>query len=113
MPRGGNHSDAHGDLVKFVTDYLWARGGWCVKIWGGPFQRPGLPDVLAVLAGRFVAVEVKTGAAILDERQTEERRKLERAGALFVECRAPEDLEDALVEAGVVEGRAMMRYGGS
>lgn len=33
--------------------------GWYVKIWGGGFQRAGIPDILACINGYFVAVELK------------------------------------------------------
>lgn len=33
--------------------------GWYVKIWGGGFQRAGIPDILANVNGKFVAIEVK------------------------------------------------------
>lgn len=33
--------------------------GWYVKIWGGGFQKSGLPDILACVNGFMVAIEVK------------------------------------------------------
>ena len=36
------------------------RNGWYVKIWGGGFQRVGIPDILACIKGVFVAVELKS-----------------------------------------------------
>lgn len=35
------------------------RIGWYVKVWGGGFQKAGVPDILACIRGRFVAIEVK------------------------------------------------------
>ena len=33
--------------------------GWYVKIWGGGFQKAGIPDIICCINGLFVAVEIK------------------------------------------------------
>lgn len=33
--------------------------GWYTKIWGGGFQKSGIPDIIACIKGQFVTVEVK------------------------------------------------------
>ena len=33
--------------------------GWYTKIWGGGYQKSGIPDVIACIKGQFVTVEVK------------------------------------------------------
>ena len=35
-------------------------GGFYIKIHGGMFQRAGIPDIIGVRKGRFIAIEVKT-----------------------------------------------------
>lgn len=35
-------------------------GGWWFKVWGGPFQQAGIPDILGCCCGLFFAFEVKT-----------------------------------------------------
>lgn len=111
MSQGGNRSDQHSALVKFVMDYIELQGGWRMKVWGGPFQRTGIPDVIGVIGGRGISVEVKTGKAVLDDAQEKERKDLEAAGALYVLCRTPEDLMAAVEGAGLAI-RARMRFGG-
>ena len=32
------------------------------KVWGGGFQKAGIPDIIACINGRFVAIEVKAAA---------------------------------------------------
>lgn len=32
---------------------------WVLKVHGGPFQASGIPDLLACVEGRFIALEVK------------------------------------------------------
>lgn len=33
--------------------------GWFVKIWGGGFQKSGIPDMIAVINGIFFSIELK------------------------------------------------------
>lgn len=35
-------------------------GGWWFKVWGGPFQQAGIPDIIGCCCGLFFAFEVKT-----------------------------------------------------
>ena len=94
---GGSRGVAHTALVRLITDYLKVQGAWVLKVAGGAYQRPGVPDILACLGGgRLVVVEVKTGSAVLSTAQQRERVALERAGAVFVEARSLEDVVDAL-----------------
>lgn len=34
-------------------------GGWWFKVWGGPFQAAGIPDIIGCVEGTFFAFEVK------------------------------------------------------
>jgi hypothetical protein len=99
---GGNHSASHSELLATCASYLRWHGGHTLRILGGVGTRKGSPDLVAALAGRFICVDAKTGKAELDEHQQAEKDAYERAGALFVVVRRPEDLEDALVAAGLV-----------
>lgn len=41
--------------------------GWFFKVWGGGFQKSGIPDLLLCLNGAFIAVELKgTGGKTTD-----------------------------------------------
>ena len=93
---GGNRGIAHTALVRLITDYLEVQGAWVLKVAGGLGQRAGVPDLLSYLQGRLVAIEAKTGSAVLSTSQQRERVALERAGAVFVEARTLEDVVEAL-----------------
>lgn len=44
----------------FPTDRMKVETvGWYTKIWGGGYQKSGIPDILCCINGVFVAVEVK------------------------------------------------------
>lgn len=68
MNRHGNHSRHAGAVMR----YLQRRGAWCMRIRGTWGQRRGLPDIFAVIDGRAVAVEIKTGRGRLTEHQKRE-----------------------------------------
>ena len=93
---GGSRGVAHTALVRLITDYLEVQGAWVLKVAGGLGQRAGVPDLLSYLQGRLVAIEAKTGSAVLSTSQQRERVALERAGAVFVEARTLEDVVEAL-----------------
>lgn len=40
---------------KMLTDQV----GWFTKIWGGGFQKSGIPDLVLCVNGIFVSIEVK------------------------------------------------------
>ena len=65
--------------VKRVITELQRRGAWVVKIHVGPYQRPGIPDVLACYAGRFLAIEVKQDTGRVSPLQEYEMRMIRRA----------------------------------
>lgn len=48
----------------------------------------GLPDVIASIRGRFVAIEVKAGKDRLSEDQKRRAFEIEKAGGVYFECRS-------------------------
>lgn len=46
-------------IVNRIVRELKARGHWVMKVHGSPLQVRGVPDLLACVRGRFVALEVK------------------------------------------------------
>ncbi|NDU95246.1 VRR-NUC domain-containing protein [Spirosoma terrae] len=81
------------DLTTAVVDYLNLSGFFATRLAStGTFradlqkyvpsrQRSGLPDVMAVVDGRSVFIEVKVGKDRLSEEQREAINDLENAGA--------------------------------
>lgn len=43
--------------------------GWYIKIWGGGYQKSGIPDMIICIEGLFVAVELKATHGRLSELQ--------------------------------------------
>jgi hypothetical protein len=78
-----------------------------LRIIGGLGQRKGSPDCVGVLAGRALCLEVKTGNAHLSAVQQHERDRWVDAGAVYCLVRSLDDLETALLDAGVIAERSL------
>lgn len=59
-----------------VKKWLREQGYWYVKVWGGGFQRAGIPDILACINGNFVALELKSETGRLSELQKYNLKKI-------------------------------------
>ncbi|WP_338998297.1 VRR-NUC domain-containing protein [Fusobacterium animalis] len=42
-----------------IKKWLEENNHWYFKVHGGPFQKVGVPDIVACIKGKFVAIEVK------------------------------------------------------
>lgn len=63
-----------------VKRWLKENNIWYVKIWGGGFQRAGIPDILICARGKFVAVELKAENGVVSELQAREIEKIKESG---------------------------------
>lgn len=50
------------------------------KVWGGPFQPAGIPDLLGCVSGLFFALEVKMPKGKVSDIQIKTIRKIKKAG---------------------------------
>jgi hypothetical protein len=46
-------------ITRQIKQVLSKLGAFPVKIAGGPYQRPGIADLLVCWEGKYVAIEVK------------------------------------------------------
>ena len=58
--------------------------GWYTKIWGGGYQKSGIPDILACVNGMFVAVEVKASDGRPSELQKLNVKRINKSGGIAV-----------------------------
>ncbi len=104
---GNNQSAAHSALVNEILMIfggrknltLWKNATGAVKI-GARFLRFGMkgsPDILGIAdGGRFVGIEVKTGAAKQSPEQKLFQAMVFRRGGLYVLAHCVDDVENAL-----------------
>lgn len=73
---------------------------WYVKIWGGGFQRAGIPDILICYKGFFIAVELKNeiGEASELQKYNIEKIKEARGIALVIRPQNESDLWEIMSE---------------
>jgi hypothetical protein len=60
------------------------------------FGTLGQPDIICVIKGRFVGIEVKSLAGIQSRHQFEFEKSLEAAGGLYILARSLEDVVESL-----------------
>lgn len=66
-------------------------GGVWTKIHGGPFQEPGIADLLGCVCGLHIEIEMKTEGGSLRKTQELRKRRIEEdGGGLYAEARSPE-----------------------
>lgn len=58
---------------------------------GDPFN-VGMPDIICVIQGRFVGIEVKFAFGRQSPEQCDWQRRIERAGAIYILARSWEDV---------------------
>lgn len=91
------------DLVKMCLDYLRMRKIFCyrnntggMKTERGGFIRfgaVGSPDIVMVINGKYIALEIKTEKGQQSEGQKQFQQELEKAGGIYLLVRSLEQLE--------------------
>ena len=67
-----------------IKAYLKERGHWFVKYFANRNTRAGVPDILACVRGRFVAIEVKASTGKPSELQLYNVRQIRQAGGIAI-----------------------------
>jgi hypothetical protein len=97
-------SDAHSDLVNRLLIALSKKGHMVTKFTTGTgftqygarisFGCPGWADIVGITsAGQFIAVEAKTGKAVLQQNQKNFREQILKRGGIFITARSETDLD--------------------
>lgn len=47
------------DFQKKVIKFLKDNNIYYIKVWGGGYQKAGIPDLIICLKGKFIAIELK------------------------------------------------------
>jgi hypothetical protein len=81
--------------TRKLLDYL---GAWQMKVHGHLGQRPGVPDIIACIQGRFVAIELKGARGRVTPQQEQEIRRIRAAGGIAGVARSLEDVVTLLQE---------------
>ena len=82
-----------------IKKFLKSHNIWFTKIWGGGFQKAGIPDILACVNGRFVAIEIKGSSGKPTELQKYNIKKINESNIEdFVGLKSKEITPEEAVE---------------
>ena len=96
------HTGLEKSLVRKITAWLKTQGIWYFKVHGSPMQLAGVPDILAIVSGRAVFIEVKTATGRVSKIQAHVMTQISNAGAVVGVARC---LEEAI--GLIVRGRML------
>lgn len=83
-------------LTDDIRNYIAKKGGYSIRCNVAGFYRPelggyirsgstvGTPDLIAVIAGRFLGIEIKTGKDRQSHSQKEVQNGIEAAGGVYL-----------------------------
>lgn len=64
-----------------------------MKVWGGGYQKSGVPDILGVIEGKFIAIELKASNGKASELQKRNIKLINECGGYGV-ILYPKDFEE-------------------
>lgn len=79
-----------------IKKLLTNSGAYFFKHFGCKFSRAGVPDLIACLNGRFIAIEVKRTDGKLSELQKIHIQQIEDAGGIAIVARSVEEVQECL-----------------
>ena len=71
-----------------VIQFLKSIGAYEVKVWGGGFQKAGIPDLLVCYHGKFIGIELKTDKGNASVLQKYNIAKIQEAEGIGIILRA-------------------------
>ena len=83
-------------LKHQIKDYLDLKGIFHFPILQGLGAAKGIPDRIAVIDGKFVAIEAKAKNGVLSTYQKLFRDRLQMAGGIYLEIRSLEELMERI-----------------
>lgn len=80
--RNSNQKINETSITRLIKQVLFQCGAFPIKIAGGPYQKPGISDLLICYEGKFVAVEVKKPGGKLSPLQEQFLHDVRTAGGI-------------------------------
>ena len=86
-----------------IKKWLVQNNHWYFKVHGGAFQKTGVPDIIACINGKFVAIEVKkSDGGIVSELQKAQIQKIKDSGGLVGVAHNIEEFWQILKDGGLL-----------
>ncbi|ADV45492.1 VRR-NUC domain-containing protein [Nitratifractor salsuginis] len=87
-------------IQKRILRFLKDIGAYPAKIVTG--NRAGIPDILACVNGRFVAIEVKVPGKEATKLQDLHLQRIKEAGGVAFVAHGADEVREALMKAGLI-----------
>lgn len=93
-------------IKKDIKDFIDTKGGYWGVITGGPYSKPGDPDIVCFFPndGRFIGIEAKTPTGVQSPIQKCRQEEIESKGGIYLLVRSLDDLIDQLAKIGIDYG---------
>jgi hypothetical protein len=85
-------------ITKSIRALLKSQGIWHFKLHQGLGSTPGIPDIIGIWKGKFLAIEVKTRLGKLSEQQIQKLDEINQAGGLAFVAR---NIDDVIEQLGI------------
>lgn len=86
-----------------IKKWLKDRNYWYFKVHGSIYQPAGIPDIIACINGKFVAIEVKrSDGGIVSELQKAQIQKIKDSGGLVGVAHNMEEFWQILKDGGLI-----------
>jgi len=101
-------------LTDQVIRYIKSRGGAAYRInttgnynnqlgkWIMSGVKKGLPDIIGILHGRFIGIEIKIGRDKQSEDQKQRQKEIEATGGLYLIVRNFKEFENEFVNSLII-----------
>lgn len=85
-----------------IRGYLDGLGAYHVKTHGSVYSRAGVPDIIACVNGKFIAIEVKRPRGVVSELQKANIELIKRAGGVAFIAYSVEEVKRVLQNEGII-----------
>lgn len=86
-----------------IKKWLDEHHHWYFKVHGGSFQKSGVPDIIACIKGKFVAIEVKKpNGGIISKLQEIQIKKIQDSQGIAGVARSVDEFLDILRHGGLI-----------
>lgn len=89
-------------IKKAIKLYIEKHGGFWSVVTGGPWSKPGDPDIVACFKGRYVGIEGKVPSKDLEELQKVRREQIIACGGICFRADSVADVELNLKKYGLI-----------
>ena len=83
-------------ITREIREFLKWRGIFHWKVMQGLGSTPGVPDIICIINGQFVGIEVKTARGKLSDKQADFGNAIRMSGGKYIVARSVADVIDGL-----------------